>query len=216
MRVAIFAAGGLAKVICEALKLNGQHEIVGFFDDAKKGSFCGYPILGKCSDYKKLAARLRLQGVIIAFGYRFLDKRLLYCRKIKDAKTLDFVNAIHPQAIISPDAKIGKGVYAGPGVIINPGAKIGDNSIIWSGAIIEHDNVIGKNVFITPGVRTAGYARIGDNSFIGMGANIAKAKIGRAVTVAAASLVLNDIKSHKYVLGIPARIVRTKKKNTYV
>ena len=216
MRVAIFAAGGLGKVICEALSLEGAHEVAGFFDDAKKGKFCGYPILGRCSQYKTLCQRLKIEAAIVAFGYHFLDKRLLYCKKINGEKTLDFVNVIHPSAIISPEAKLGRGIYIGPGVIINPGARVGDNSIIWSGVIIEHDNFIGKNVFIAPGVNTAGYARIGDASFIGMGSNITNVKIGKNVTVAAASLVLKDVKSNKYISGIPAKVVRDKKKLTYV
>ena len=101
-------------------------------------------------------------------------------------------------------------------MVINPGTKIGNNSVIWSGTIIEHDNVIGQNVFITPGVRTAGYVSIGDNSFVGMGANIAKAKVGSAVTIGAGSLVLGNVKSNSYILGIPARVIRNKKKLSYV
>ncbi|MFC1667578.1 NeuD/PglB/VioB family sugar acetyltransferase [Candidatus Omnitrophota bacterium] len=216
MRVAIFSAGGLAKVVCESLRLQNQHRIVGFFDDVKKGRFCGCPILGKCSQFRSLSKKLKIKGLFVAFGYHFLDKRLSYCKEIAREKELDFVNAVHPAATISSDAEIGKGVYIGPGVIVNPGTKIGDNSIIWSGTIIEHDNNIGKNVFISPGVRTAGYTEIGDNSFIGMGADITKAKIGRNVTVGTASLVLNNVKSNKYILGMPARIIKTKKKLSYV
>lgn len=216
MRVAIFAAGGLGKVSCEALKLGGQHKIVGFFDDAKRGRFLGYPILGKCLQYKTICKELQIEGVIIAFGYYFLDKRVSYYERIAKEKRLDFVNAIHPEAVISPDTEIGKGIYIGPGVIINPGTKIGNCSVIWSGATIEHDNVIGKNVFIAPGVKTAGYAEIGDNSFIGMGSNIAKVKIGKNVTVGSASLVLDNVKSNRYIFGIPAKIIRIKKKVAYV
>lgn len=216
MRVAILAAGGLAKVVCDALKNEGRHNIVGFFDDKKKGEFFGHPVLGKCSQYAVLCKRFQIEGLIIAFGYHFLDKRLSYYNKILSNKKLHLVNAIHPTAIISPDARIGQGVYVGPGVIINPGTKIGNNSVIWSGAIIEHDNIIGKNVFITPGVKTAGYTKIDDKTFIGMGSNIAKAKIGRNVTVGAGSLVLADIKANSYVFGIPAKIIKIKKRNTYV
>jgi len=216
MKVAIFSAGGLAKVVCEALELQGQHNIAGFFDDRKKGKFCGYPILGKCSRFRSLCKKLEIKGLFVAFGYNFLDKRLFYRKEIARVKGLDIVNVAHPTAVISPDAKIAGGVYVGPGVIINPGTKIGDNSVIWSGVIIEHDNNIGKNVFICPGVSTAGYTEIGDNSFIGMGANIARAKIGRNVTVSSASLVLNDVKSNKYIMGIPAKIIRTKKISSYV
>ena len=216
MRVAIFAAGGLAKVVCEAIELVGEHRLIGFFDDVKRGKFCRYPILGKCSQYKKLCLKLKIEGVFVAFGYNFINERIRYCAGIKKEGRLELVNAIHPETIISPDVKLGRGIYIGPGVIINPGARIGDNSIIWTGATIEHDNHIGKNVFITPGVRTAGYVTIGKNSFNGMGANIAKARLGKNVTVGAASLVLDDIKPNKYVFGAPARVIKTKRKTAYV
>ena len=216
MKIAIFAAGGLGKVVCEALRLKRRDRIAGFFDDAKKKTFCGYPVLGKCDDFKNICGRLKIKGVFLGFGYNFLDQRLFYCQRILKEKALSLVNAIHPTAIISPDAKIGNGVYIGPGVIVNPGTKIGDNSVIWSGTIVEHDNIIGKNVFICPGVRTAGYVEIGDNSFIGMSASIAKAKIGENVTIGAASLVLDDVDSNKHVIGAPARALTTKKRLSYV
>ncbi len=216
MKIAIFAAGGLGKVACEALSLKGQNKIAGFFDDAKKKTFCGYPVLGRCDDFKNICVGSKIKGVFLGFGYNFLDQRLSYCKRILKEKALSLVSAIHPTAIVSPDAEIGKGVYIGPGVIINPGTKIGDNSVIWAGAIVEHDNTIGKNVFICPGVRTAGYVEIGDNSFIGMSANIAKAKIGENVTIGAASLVLDDVDSNKYVIGTPVKVLGTKKRLSYV
>lgn len=216
MNVAIFAAGGLGKVVCDALKNEGRHNVVGFFDNKKKGRFFGYPVLGKCSQYETLCKKFQIEGLIVAFGYHFLDKRVSYYRKIVHNKKFRLVNAIHPTAIVSPDTEIGECVYIGPGAIINPGTRIGDNAVIWAGTIIEHDNIIGKNVFITPGVRTAGYVEIGDDSFVGIGSNIAKAKIGKNVTVGAGSLVLADIKSNSYVFGVPAKTIRIKKKKTYV
>jgi len=216
MRIAILAAGGLTKVMLEAVELEGQHEIIGLLDDSKKGSFAGYPIMGKCSQYKKICQKLDIEGLIIGFGFRFLSQRLNYYHSIVKDKTLSLVSAIHPQSIISPKAKLGQGVYVGPGVIINPGARIGDNSVIWSGSIIEHDNLIGKNVFITPGVKIAGYARLGENAFIGMGATIDKVNIGANVTVGASSLVLNNVSANQYVLGSPAKLIRKKKAIAYV
>ena len=216
MKVIIFGVGGLAKVVCEAIELDGSYEVAGFLDDAKKGRFLGYPILGKCSGYAAIFKKMKIENAIIAFGYYFLKERLFYCKDIAKRKNLKFINAIHPDAVVSKSTKIGSGVYIGPRVVINPGTKIGDNSVIWSGSIIEHDNVIGKNVFITPSVTTAGYVKIGDNSFLGMGAVIVKAVLGKHVTIGAGSLVLCDVPSNKYLLGNPARIIKTKDKVSYV
>lgn len=216
MKVIIFGVGGLAKVICEAIEMEGSYEVAGFLDDNKKGKFLGYPILGKCSGYAAIFKKMKIENAIIAFGYYFLKERLFYCKDIAKRKNLKFINAIHPDAVVSKSVKIGSGVYIGPRVVINPDTKIGDNSVIWSGSIIEHDNVIGKNVFITPGVITAGYVKIGDNSFLGMGSAIVKAVLGEHVTIGAGSLVLTDVPSNKYLLGNPARIIKTKDKVSYV
>jgi sugar O-acyltransferase (sialic acid O-acetyltransferase NeuD family) len=216
MKVAILGAGGLAKVACEAIKLESTYQIAGFFEDKKKGDFIGHRILGECGDYENLCRKFKIENVFIAFGYHFLKARLFYYSKINKNKNLRLISAVHPSAIISSSAQIGRGVYVGPGVIINPGARIGDNSVIWSGSIIEHDNIIGKNVFITPGVTTAGYVKIGDNSFIGMSATIAKANIGKNVTVGAGSLVLNDSPSNSYLFGSPAKVIKIKDKISYV
>lgn len=58
---------------------------------------------------------------------------------------------IHPTAIISPEAIIGKNVSVGPYSIVESGCQIGDNTVIDSNAKICTGTVIGSNCHIFHG-----------------------------------------------------------------
>ena len=57
---------------------------------------------------------------------------------------------IHPTAIISPKAQIGKNVEVGPFCVIGDNVKIGDGTILKSHVVIDGDTSIGKNNVIFP------------------------------------------------------------------
>jgi len=82
---------------------------------------------------------------------------------------LKFVNAIHPNVIISPTSLIGEGNYIGPNTVIGPGSKIGNYNWIASMVNIDHHNTIGDYNLIGPGVNYSGNCSIGDLNIIGAG-----------------------------------------------
>ncbi|TDT43186.1 acyl-[acyl-carrier-protein]--UDP-N-acetylglucosamine O-acyltransferase [Halospina denitrificans] len=53
--------------------------------------------------------------------------------------------AIHPQAIVDPSAKLGQGVTVGPWTWIGPDVEIGDNTEILSHVVIKGPTTIGAN-----------------------------------------------------------------------
>ena len=59
-------------------------------------------------------------------------------------------NEIHHTAIVSPEAKLGKGVKIGPYCVVGEGVTLGDHVSIASHAVIEGDTVIGDNTVIFP------------------------------------------------------------------
>ena len=84
-------------------------------------------------------------------------------------------------------------------IIINGATQIGKNLTIYPSVEIGHKVVNG------------GCPIIGDNVFIGAGAKIfGNIKIGNNVTIAANSVVLNDIPDNAVVGGVPAKIIKLK------
>jgi len=100
---------------------------------------------------------------------------------------------------------IGRGADFGPrfvlihatGVVINGGVQGG------SGVHIEHQVTIGAEKREAP--------RLGNDVFIGAGAKIiGSVTVGDGARVGANAVVVHDVPAHTTVVGIPARVVRTR------
>lgn len=118
---------------------------------------------------------------------------------------------VHPRAIVSPSATLGRGVYVGPGAIIHSRARVGDHAIINSGAIVEHDCDIGPNSHIAPGTTLGGAARVGTDSLVGLGSAVLPGVwIGDRCVVGAGALVLTNIADGSIVVGMPAKPMHPK------
>jgi len=59
--------------------------------------------------------------------------------------------AIHPTAIVDPDAEIGEGVVIGPYTVIGPNVSIGAGTRVDAHVLIERDTTIGDGVHIHHG-----------------------------------------------------------------
>jgi UDP-3-O-[3-hydroxymyristoyl] glucosamine N-acyltransferase len=60
--------------------------------------------------------------------------------------------AIHPSAVIDPEAVIGEGVRIGPHCVVERGARIGDGTVLKSRVTISEDCVLGARCIVHPGV----------------------------------------------------------------
>ncbi len=69
-----------------------------------------------------------------------------------DAQFQKYTPGIHPTAIISPNATLGKNVSVGAYTVIEDGVKIGDNTVIFPQCYIGKDVTIGKNCTLYPQV----------------------------------------------------------------
>lgn len=118
----------------------------------------------------------------------------------------EFINVIHPKAIISLDVKMGTGNFISAGAILNSLAKLGDDCIINTGAIVEHECQLGDTVHIASRAVLAGNVKVGDRSFIGAGAVVRPGiTIGKDVVVGAGAVVVKDIADGLTVVGNPAK-----------
>ena len=206
-KVIFLGCGGIAIVAAEIARLRG-FDIAGFLDEKseKHGTvFCGTKVLG---DFSMLPA-LRQKGlkdVVIAFGS---CQRRIEVARMAVAYGFALPSLIHPSAIISSGASVGRGAIMMPGAIVNAGSRLGANIIVNTAASIDHDCTIGDGVHIAPGSRLSGLVTVGTGTWIGIGSVIRESiKIGSNVLLGAGSLVLKDIPDGVVAYGSPAKVIR--------
>ena len=203
-------AGGHAKVVIEVLRLNARHKIVGLLDPKKQlwnTEVLGVPVLGDDS----LLPDLLRQGVDLAFiGLGGVGDTRPRQRLYEHARLLGFgvIQAIHPQAVVSPSSELGDGLTVMALAVINAGAHLGENVVVNTGAIVEHDCAVGAHVHIATGAVLASSVTVGSGAHIGAGATVRQSiTIGEGSVVGAGAVVVKDVEPWTVVVGVPARIL---------
>lgn len=204
MKIAIIGAGGHGKVVADAVRADGKHELVGFFDD--DGQLIGRNVAG-AQVLDRIAAwrSYPVDGLILAIGNNRIRQDVMLRLVAENAR---LASVIHPSAIVS-GAVVENGTVLMAGVVVNIEANIGKNVILNTGAIVEHDCVVGAHVHIAPGSCLAGGVTIGEGAFIGMGSRILpEVHVGAWSIVGAGAVVVRDVPDGATVVGIPARRLR--------
>jgi UDP-perosamine 4-acetyltransferase len=203
----VLGGGGHAKVLIECLLAGGTAKPIGVVDNdpiKRDGDVGGVKVMGDDS----VLPGLRAQGIThFAVGVGSTGdntiRRRLYDQAI--VAGLIPVTAIHPSAIVSPSAVIGRGCQIFAGAIVQTSARLGDNIIVNTGAIVEHDCLIGDQVHIATGARLGGEVNVAENAHIGIGATVLQTvSIGAGAIVAAGATVITDVPPNMKVGGVPA------------
>ncbi|MGH8514367.1 MAG: NeuD/PglB/VioB family sugar acetyltransferase, partial [Gammaproteobacteria bacterium] len=201
--VVVIGAGGHAKVVVELIRAQGRYDVVGCTDRAHtQGDVVGAPVLG--SD--EVLPDLYVEGVrhcFIALGDNALRRKVA-----AQVTSLGFelINAISPNAVVSPTARLGRGVAVMAGAVINAAAVVEDLAIINTRAVVDHDCRIAEAAHIAPSASLAGGVCIGRLAFVGAGATVIPGvSVGEATIVGAGATVTSNIGPHLVAFGVPAK-----------
>jgi len=216
--IIVIGASGHSKVIVDILEKSGKWNILGYIDSFKtESTFFGYPILGTEKDISAISKEKTIFGGVISIGDNWTRFQMM--EKIKEnSPDFKFISAIHPNAILGRGVKVGNGSVIMAGAILNPDSEIGMHSIINTSSIIEHDSKVGDFSTISPNVAIGGNVKVGNFSTIGISATLKHGvEIEDDVVIGANSVVLNNIKKNSMAYGIPAKIIRNRKRSeTYL
>src|SRR5262249_18109365 len=128
----------------------------------------GLKVLGAANQLSKLKAQ-KVKAAIIAIGDN--RARRSYAQVLAQ-QGFELINAIHPKALVSPTATLGKGVVIAAGAVLSTECSVADLAIINTAAVVDHECVVEEAAHICPTAALAGRVRAGACAFVGLGAKI--------------------------------------------
>lgn len=210
----ILGAGGNSFSIVDAVEsLNGRatepaFRILGFLDDLpgnRNSLVAGYPVLGPIELAAEYPDCLFVNGISSVDSFR--KRKEIVART--GAAPSRFATIIHPSAVVSPRAAVGKGCVILAGSVVGPGAILEDHVLVLEGSTIDHFSNLKPYVTLSAGVVVLGSVHIGEGAFVGGGSSIAPfVKIGAGALVGMGSAVIRDVGAGTVVAGNPARELR--------
>ena len=196
----LIGGGGHAAVVADAALAAGWN-LAGYFDDQPQPAL-GLPHLGSVAAWQSEPGNLSSEAKVhAAVGDAALRRQWLAAMDDEQLATI-----VHPSAVISPSAVVGRGVFIGPLAVVNARAVIGRGAIINSGAVVEHDCSVGEFCHVAPRAVLTGSVCLGDATLVGCGAVVLPGvSIGRGATVGAGAVVTADLPRDVVAAGVPAR-----------
>lgn len=204
-----FGAGGHCRVVLDAIRAGGEHDVIGLLDadQAREGTALdGVRVLGGDDQLAQLTSRPL--GFFIGMGSVGDPGLRMKLFAMAVAAGLTPAIIVHPRATVSPSATLGGGTVVFAGAVINAGTRIGANVIVNTGAIVEHDCSVGDHAHIAPGARVLGAVHVGEGAHVGAGATIRQGlSVGPRGIIGIGAAVVRDVAAGTTVVGIPAKVV---------
>jgi sugar O-acyltransferase (sialic acid O-acetyltransferase NeuD family) len=215
----IFGASDHARVIIDIVELEGRYRIRGLLDTYKpKGmEVAGYPILGAEEDLPALMLKYGVHQGILGIGDNWTRRRIT--RRLQElASDFKFVNAIHPSARVTRDAKLGPGTVVMAFSYVGLNTTVEEGSVIATRSMLEHDGAMGPFATLGAGTVTGGRVTLGACAAVCLGVTIIHGiSVGDHTVIGSGSTVIDDIPDHAVAYGSPARVVRRRRpSDTYL
>lgn len=206
--IAIIGAGGFGReIFCvwkeRLLFDNVDFNIIGFFDDGKKGETNNYgTVIGTVDDLNQANEDIE---VAIAIGNSLM---LQSVRERIHTNNIHFPNIIHPTAkFLDKDSiHLSEGNIFSIDTIVSNNVVIGKFNSFNTRATVGHDVSVGDYNIFSPNVQISGEVRIGNNNLFGFNSGvIQQLKIGSYNTLGVGALLLRNIPDSGTYMGTPAK-----------
>jgi len=212
-RIILIGAGQHCRVVMYNIAAEGKYEVacIAEVDEKKWGQVVNGVEVVPFENFSKEAMdrierRFQTNLFFISFGAMKWRKKVF---EFISNNGWEAVNIIHPDAIVSPTATIGKGVLIECGCLITPSPTIGNNVVVNTGSQVNHDNIVEDHVYIASGVILSGGVTIGENSLLDDGVIITLGtKVGKNSLIGAGAVVTKDIPDGVVAYGNPCRVIR--------
>lgn len=212
-RIILIGAGQHCNVCMYNIAAQGKYEVacIAEVDEKKWGQIVnGVPVVPFVNFSKEAMDRIEHEYHTNLFFISFGAMR--WRKKVFDFVSnngWEAVNIIHPDAVVSPTAKLGKGILVECGCLITPSPVIGNNVVVNTGSQVNHDNVVGNHVYIASGVILSGGVTIGDNTLLDDGVIITLGrKVGKDSLIGAGAIVTKDVPDGVVAYGNPCKVIR--------
>lgn len=210
MTLGIYGAGGQGREVLDSAravnKLSSQWENIVFVDDVTKQKIVNEAKVYTFEEFS-LTFCDDAAELIIAVGEP-TGRKKLYEKITSAGYALALV--VHPTAIVSDYADIGKGAFIGAHSIISCNTLIAENACIQPHAVIGHDATIGAHSVLSGFTIVSGHCAIGEQTYIGIGASVREeVLIGSNTIIGMGSSVICDIPDEVVALGTPCQVKRS-------
>ena len=207
--IVIIGYNKLAKSVIDILELINTYNISGIIDIKENTTpfITEYTVFDDLKTLLVLRKDKNIKYVIICVQDSKHKKEISeYIQK--SCPELNFLNLVHPSAVIGKKVILGRGNIIGARTVLNSDCELGDFCIVNNQVSIGHDCIIKNFVTIKTKTTIGGNVYIGDYSIIHSNSNIINnIVIGKPSFIKESTLVLKDIPEASIVEGVPSKIL---------
>ena len=208
----IFGTGGAGRDAEQIVRdINAQrttYNLLGYLDDDTQlhGSVIhGLPVLGNL-DWIGAHSQVR---IAVSVGNTVNRRRLV--NRLQQLGHTRFVTLVHPLAWVGKWVDVGEGSTLYPGCLLTTDIRIGRFVLLNVATTLGHDTVAEDFVTLAPAANVSGNVHLGAGCDLGTNCSInQRLRIGEWSIVGAGAAVVKDVPPNVTVVGVPARVMRTR------
>lgn len=199
-RLVIVGASGHGKVVYDIACATNKYSEILFLDDNDRSASFGEKYYGRV---ERLSELINNCEIIVAIGNSKVREKIM-----NQYSNADFATLIHPNAVISPSTKIGKGTVVMAGAVVNADSIIGNGVILNTCSSVDHDCIVGDYSHVSVGAHLCGTVKTGVHNWIGAGATVINnIDICSDCYIGAGAVVVKNIETLGTYVGVPARMI---------